>query len=70
MPKPLKDCKCLDNEDKKLLIQALNDAVGFNAFRARKSREQGTSSETERLTMRMRAFDELRYVVENTPMCK
>ena len=73
MPEILKDCKCLDKEDKELFVQALNDAIGFNAHRISVAKERGVPSqiheEVKRLTIKMRAFDELRDIVKNTPIC-
>lgn len=70
MPETLKDCKCIDSEDKELLIQALNDAIGFNAYRFRKAVEEGRSQESEIFRIRRLGFDELRKIVKNTPKCK
>ena len=74
MPETLKDCKCLDKEDKELFIQALNDAIGSNAHRIRVTKERGVPSqipeEVKRLTIKIRAFDELRDIIKNTPVCK
>lgn len=73
MPETLKDCKCLDNEDKELLIQALNDAIGSNAHRIRVTKERGVPGqipeEVKRLTIKVRAFNELRVIIKNTPIC-
>lgn len=73
MPETLKDCKCLHKEDKELLIQALNDAIGFNAYIIRVTKERGVPGqipeEVKRLTIKVRAFDELRDIIKNTPIC-
>lgn len=73
MSETLKDCKCLDKEDKELFIQALNDAIGFNAYIIRVTKERGVSSQipedVKRLIIKVRAFDELRDIIKNTPIC-
>lgn len=66
----LKDCKCLDSEDKESLIEALNDAIGFNAYRFRIAVEKGISIDSEAFRVRKLTFDELREIIKNTPECK
>ena len=74
MPETLKDCKCLDKEDKELFIQAMNDAIGLNVHRISVTKERGVPSqvpeEIKRLTTKTRAFNELRDVIKNTPICR
>lgn len=74
MSETLKDCRCIDKEDKELLVRALNDAIGYNAYRMRVTKERGVPSqipeEVKRLTIKVRAFDELRDVIKNTLACK
>lgn len=73
MSETLKDCKCLDKEDKELFIQALNDAIGFNAYIIRVTKERGVPSQipedVKRLIIKVRAFDKLRDIIKNTPVC-
>lgn len=74
MSELLKDCKCLYKEDKELLIQAMNDAIGFNAYRIRVTKERGVPTqipeEVKRLTIKVRAFNELKDIIKDTPVCK
>lgn len=72
MPETLKDCRCIDKEDRKILISALDDAIGYNAYRIRKEKEspEGRPETIKRLTIRKRAFDELREIIKNTSECK
>lgn len=73
MSEIFKDCKCLDKEDKELFIQALNDAIGFNTYIIRVTKERGVSSQipedVKRLIIKVRAFDELRDIIKNTLVC-
>lgn len=70
MPETLKDCRCLDKEDKEWLIKAMDDAIGYNAYRTNVAKEKGLSGEVKRLSERKWAFQNLRDDVKNTPVCK
>lgn len=72
MSETLKECKCLHKEDKELLIHALNDAIGFNAYIIKVTKELPSQipEHVKRLTIKVRAFDELRDIIKNTPICK
>lgn len=70
-PETLKDCRCIDRDDKRLLIDALNDAIGYNAYRIRIEKEhEGRPDTIKRLSQRKLAFDELREIIQNTQTCK